>query len=202
MNTVKKQLIVFCATLMMGFITLVSQVKASCNFMFHFGSSVNHITNNLKGEFGQSILPYDRIDVFTDWENQCGSHTDMEAGVIEYMFLNNKLVQLRIINQSNKEPNLVDWSKKEYGEPDFQLYTDESQPMENHYLWFTNDSDVGLDYFIYSEMTDQILTITSTKYETLLSSYSAKMEDPDEEYIRQFFEEQMKKMLEKNLNAQ
>ena len=152
---------------------------ADCSFLTKFGISTNQFQNtyNLKtipipGEWGleeynltkQTLCPNSKLynDIY-----------------VYYNFLEDKLVEIRVVSIENNTRNLIDEIVKQYGTPTQQSEKHNLAVIigdQNQYYWSKSDMDIFAEYFIGSKDSFQEVKFISTQHDNVFDRFYTNME--------------------------
>ena len=151
---------------------LVPLVLFACDLnKFYFGLNINQFNQEQKNNLKVSDQRVHQ-NIILPSDDYCLIETGVRGGVIKLKFLFNTLVQIKI-ELENLNPNLRDWSEKQYGtiEPKFKK-------MNNYqYLWVKGQLDVVYSLQTVGEKKHEYLEISSTKFNNLFYEYNKNFEN-------------------------
>ena len=151
-----------------------SMAFAECQMDLKFGSSID----SLKSTFNKSIdvIPgeWGLQEVVLEKNDVCPNDKFTEL-FVTYSFLSNKLVETKIISMEKEKFYLIDWAKKNYGDPTEQTYDGNFVP-KNNFMWNFEDKIIFAEYEMSSNEVFQTIKIVSTEHENLFDQYYEDME--------------------------
>ena len=156
------------------FIVFFSSIAvAECPIEAKLGSSINNLKfkfnisfDVIPGEWGLEEVALEKKDICPN-----DKFTNLFA---TYSFLSNSLVEIKITSMENKEFNLIDWAKNNYGDPTEQTYEGNFVP-KNNFMWDLENKIVFAEYQMSSNEVFQIIKIVSTKHESLFDEFYTNM---------------------------
>ena len=156
-----------------------SSSLADCSFLANFGISknqfhniYNHKTIPIPGEWGleeyqltkKILCPNSKL------------YTDIYAN---YNFLEDKLVEIRVVSIENNTRYLIDEIVKEYGTPTQQSEKHNLAVIigdQNHYYWSKSNMEIFANYFISSQESFQEVKFISTQHDSVFDRFYTNME--------------------------
>lgn len=161
---------------------VVAQANAACNLSkFTFGSSVQSVEKKLKAmsannlpATGAFIETEDRHSILLAGEEVCKGDKTFLGAPIEMIFLENKLVELRLFKffEFGDRPELINWAESVYGERPNKPKTFYDPLPSAFWLWDSPNSTVFYSLMTISYGIDELITIQSDKHQDLFNKYS------------------------------
>jgi hypothetical protein len=140
-----KKTTIIILVLLMQFL-LLGQAQARCNLeLFHFGSSVKDLNQDLRLTQEEKIsATHDRYKqtVSLPGEMVCQGEKYLEDALVDFVFLDGKLVETRTTKPS-KQPTLVYWVESIYGEKKRKPNTFYAAQPQAYLLWESSNAVVA-----------------------------------------------------------
>ena len=162
----------------------VAEVYAACNLSkFPFGSSVSDIQRKLDDSAIKSlpatsafIETEERHVIVLPGEELCKQDKSFIGAPIDMIFLENKLVELRLFKflEYGDKPELVNWAESVYGEKTNKPMTYYDDKPSASWLWESTKSTVSYSLLDIGYGIDEVITIQSEKHQDLFIKYSEK----------------------------
>ena len=152
---------------------------ADCSFLANFGISknqfqkiYNHKTIPIPGEWGleeyqltkKTLCPNSKL------------YNDISAN---YNFLEDKLVEIRVVSIENNTRHLIDEIFKKYGNPTQQSENHNLDVIigdQNQYFWSKSNMEIFAEYFISSQDSFQEAKFVSTRHDSVFDKFYTNME--------------------------
>tara|TARA_Y100000590_G_scaffold295505_1_gene333109 strand:- start:9 stop:560 length:552 start_codon:yes stop_codon:yes gene_type:complete len=157
---------------------------ANCPLQQRFGMS----KYELKQNFNTSVLAipgqWGKEDIILYKEDICPNNDQLDNIYALYSFLNDQLIEIKIISKEENSINLIQWVKNEFGAPFHQAEQDRGNiPLTtgNDYFWKMDNMSVMAEYRIYPNEIYQVIRFVSSTHQALFDQYYinvAKGTDP------------------------
>ena len=109
-------------------------------------------------------------------EELCKQDKSFIGAPIDMIFLENKLVELRLFKflEYGDKPELVNWAESVYGEKTNKPMTYYDDKPSASWLWESTKSTVSYSLLDIGYGIDEVITIQSEKHQDLFIKYSEK----------------------------
>ena len=166
---------------------VVAEVYAACNLSkFTFGSSVSDIQRKLDDSAIKSlpatsafIETEERHVIVLAGEELCKQDKSFIGAPIDMVFLENKLVELRLFKflEYGDRPELINWAESVYGEKTNKSITFYDAEPNAFWLWDDDKATVSYSLINIGYGIDELITIQSEKHQDLFKKYSEIEDD-------------------------
>jgi hypothetical protein len=107
-------------------------------------------------------------------EEICKNEKDLFGTSVNFLFIENKLIQISLMRPNQNDARLMDYAMKTYGE--FSLPGGiKKQQFRGNYIWEKGNENINYIYTNIHDGSAEIIEITSDLYLTQLQNYNEKI---------------------------
>jgi len=107
-------------------------------------------------------------------EDVCKDSKDLFGTMINFLFLEDKLIQISLIRPNQNDARLMDYAMKTYGEFSLPGGIKKLQ-FRGNYIWEKGNENINYIYTNIHDGSAEIIEITSDLYLTQLQNYNEKI---------------------------